>query len=815
MTMNKESTSEYRVQRAVIPSSDTTARRTLTEVRAVLEDVKPLVRMGASVIRLHELSKRPVGEDWSKMPRLKMPELQAQYRKGENVGVRLGKWSEIEGMYLHVFDVDIRIEDEGDEALDTFEKLLPGVDVWNLHRVQSGSGGKSQHFYFVTDAPFPSRKLAHSGKKLVDAKGKQHWTWEIELFGTGKQVALPPSVHPDTGREYRWIDPVDEIDGFRHIPGKLLDNLVSPVTDEELHETEKLGCTYEEVEAALKHLDLDYWCEDREGWIRLGMALHHEYDGDKEAFEVWCDYSRKSQKFDRAIQWQQWKSFKKSPEKPVRMATVFKAANETRRDAEFRALPGEFDDIEDEITASADDVEDVAEPAITATADDFEDIAPTTKAMAGKVTVKGIPDHLLRVPGVLQKLVDYYNATAIRPQPQLAVQTALAIGSVVCGRMWDTGEENNYTSLYFMNVAPTAAGKEHARKVIGRTLDASRLNSLMGPKGYASEPAIIGRLKRQPKHITVTDEMGRYIGSARKAGNGNKLDAQTLLMEIFGNVDDVLRGISYSTRGMTEDQITEMMNTEITRPALTLVGMTTPATLYEAIGGMDVKDGFLNRFIIVQSEIGRQKRRRGLTTPDIPREVITWAKEHAFAHGGTEDENDLILVNPKFVPPPVEVPFSKAAIAMLSEIEDEVDAEITKAEAYGMGELYGRTQEIAQRLSLIIARSERSDRVEVDHLQWAWDYVRFYHRQMVNMFKDNLGKSEHEAIAEEVFTFLKKQGGEGAVPSEIARYCRAFRALDTRGRDEILVRVQSDMGVRHTVHEGKGHKTKRYFAPKR
>jgi hypothetical protein len=292
--------------------------------------------MGASVIRLHARSKRPIGEDWSKIPRLKWPELQAQYQKDENLGVRLGKWSEIDGMYLQVFDVDIRIENDEDEALDTFAKLLPGVDVWSLHRVQSGSGGKSRHFYFVTNSPFPSKKLAHSGKKFTDVRGKQHWTWEIELFGTGKQIALPPSIHPDTGKEYRWIDPVDEVAGFRRVSSKLIEKLVHPERDNSAdRETEKLDCTYDEMEEALAWLDEDYWCEDREGWVRLGMALHHQFVGSKSAYDIWCDYSKKSEKFDPIVQKQQWKSFDASTENPVRMATVFKAAHSNRRRAEL------------------------------------------------------------------------------------------------------------------------------------------------------------------------------------------------------------------------------------------------------------------------------------------------------------------------------------------------------------------------------------------------------------------------------------------------------------------------------------------------
>jgi hypothetical protein len=309
--------------------------------------------------------------------------------------------------------------------------------------------------------------------------------------------------------------------------------------------------------------------------------------------------------------------------------------------------------------------------------------------------------------------------------------------------------------------------------------------------------------------------MGRYMASDRKSGDSNKKDAQTLLMEIFGNASETVRGIAYSTRGMTEAQAKDMMNTEITRPALTLVGMTTPAALYDAIGAMDVRDGFLNRFIIVESEIGRQRRRRGIHKAPIPDEIIKWAREHAKAHGGGEDEEHQEISDPTFVAPPVIVPFTQAALDRIDEIGAELDAEMDEAEPYGMEELFGRTGEIAQRLSLIIARSERSNKVEVSHINWAWNYVRFYHRRMVGMFKTNLGKSVNETIAEEVFAFVKRQGSKGASSGDIGTHVRSFRALDTRGRDEILVRVQHDFGVKHIESDNKrGPKSKRYFVPK-
>jgi hypothetical protein len=231
----------------------------------VLEEVKHLVRMGASVIRLHEKSTRPVGDDWSSKPRLTFSQLQAQYRKGENLGVRLGKPSEIDGLYLHAVDLDIRDESREDEALDELERLFEGVDVWKLPCVRSGSGGASRHFYFVTDKPFPSRKLAKSKDNVFSADKKWHKAWEIELFGTGKQVALPPSLHPITVWQYRWEEPVNEVDGFPRLDPDLIEELVNPHGDDSFEPAEPIDASYDEVREWLAPIDPDKWCEDRAG----------------------------------------------------------------------------------------------------------------------------------------------------------------------------------------------------------------------------------------------------------------------------------------------------------------------------------------------------------------------------------------------------------------------------------------------------------------------------------------------------------------------------------------------------------------------
>lgn len=52
--------------------------------------------------------------------------------------------------------------------------------------------------------------------------------------------------------------------------------------------------------------------EPREDWLTIGMALHHEGRGSDEAYALWCEWSRGSDKFNERDQRRVWKSFGES-----------------------------------------------------------------------------------------------------------------------------------------------------------------------------------------------------------------------------------------------------------------------------------------------------------------------------------------------------------------------------------------------------------------------------------------------------------------------------------------------------------------------
>jgi hypothetical protein len=125
-------------------------------------------------------------------------DLSQTYKAGYNVGVRCGHWSRpLPGHGLVVLDVDIRSPEATGPALAAVETLLD--DTLPVPTVLSGSGNGSRHLWFAC----PVEALpAKANVTILAAEG-----WRLEVLSTGKQVVIPPSIHP-SGQPYRWLTPL-------------------------------------------------------------------------------------------------------------------------------------------------------------------------------------------------------------------------------------------------------------------------------------------------------------------------------------------------------------------------------------------------------------------------------------------------------------------------------------------------------------------------------------------------------------------------------------------------------------------------------
>jgi hypothetical protein len=391
--------------------------------------------------------------------------------------------------------------------------------------------------------------------------------------------------------------------------------------------------------------------------------------------------------------------------------------------------------------------------------------------------------ELLRLPGVLGDLVEYINATAPKPQPLFAVTTALAIGSVVLGRRWCTAGFENFSSLYFLNVGKSGSGKEYARKVAHDVLRASKLSHLMGPGGYASESAMLSALLHKPTHIALMDEFGLMLASANTEAGAHKRTALTMGMKAWGSVNGTVDVHALSTLGAPASAARELSERRIERPAMTWLGMSTPEELYGALTDASLVNGFLNRFIVVETHIGRQEYGGAGTCP-VPERVVDWCQRARTVGAGNLAS---VEASADMLPETVTVPMDDAAIRAWRAFERECNTRANELDSSGMGEMVMRDAEKVLRLALILAVSSNIDapRVAASHVEWSAGFVRYFSAQLIEAAAARMSGGKFDAACNRIAEFIEKQDGP-VTKKQLAQYCWAYRGLRKNERVEAL-----------------------------
>ncbi len=417
--------------------------------------------------------------------------------------------------------------------------------------------------------------------------------------------------------------------------------------------------------------------------------------------------------------------------------------------------------------------------------------------------------HLLSVPGVLQDAVNWFNTTAVSHQPQFAVVYALALGCTVMGRRWRT-DANNYSNCYFVCIGQTGSGKEYVRKALAKTLADCGLEKLIGPSGYTAGSSVLSALIDKPTHVMVMDEFGQKLKQASARHNTNAQSTLTALMEVFGMQDGIMLPQGYSKAGLTKDQ-SERLDRSVKHPSLTMVGLSTVNDFAEAITFGDVASGFLNRFLIIETDhaLPRQRVTRPLPFSD---RLKDWCRDMAAA---SDPESGLIgATDGHDTPPvPVVVDFSPAALALLERITDEIHAYRTDNANAALSDMKSRSREIAMRLSLVVAKSCGEDQISAASLQWAHDFVTYYTDRVIRLMEASMSVNDFHDTCNRTIEVIRKSGLKGATERELCRVVAKLKGMKPREREDVFRALITDYGIVKAQREGRGRPTLAWMMP--
>jgi hypothetical protein len=418
-------------------------------------------------------------------------------------------------------------------------------------------------------------------------------------------------------------------------------------------------------------------------------------------------------------------------------------------------------------------------------------------------------DHLLSVPGVLQDAVNWFNTTAVSHQPQFAVVYALALGCTVMGRRWRT-DANNYSNCYFVCIGQTGSGKEYVRKALAKTLAECGLERLIGPSGYTAGSSVLSALIDKPTHVMVMDEFGQKLKQASARHNTNAQSTLTALMEVFGMQDGIMLPQGYSKAGLTKDQ-SERLDRCVKHPSLTVVGLSTVNDFAEAITFGDVASGFLNRFMIVETDHALPKQRVTRPLPFSER-LKDWCRDCASAHD--PDGGLIAATDGHDTPPaPVVVDFAPDAIKLLDQITDQIHSYRINNASAALSDMKSRSREIAMRLALVVARSCGEEKISAASLQWAHDFVTHYTDRTIRLMEKSMSVNDFHDACNRTIGAIEKSGLKGVTERDLMRQVPKLRGMKPREREDVFRALITDYGIVKAQREGKGRPTMAWMFP--
>ena len=200
--------------------------------------------------------------------------------------------------------------------------------------------------------------------------------------------------------------------------------------------------------------------------------------------------------------------------------------------------------------------------------------------------------------GFVGAIAAHIYHSAPRPVREVAIVAALGLMAGLCGKAYNISRTG--LNMYIILVARSAVGKEAMHSGISNILNSDRCADLQKHvcfNDYASGPALIKAANEKLSFVNVAGEFGRKLarmGDERESPNSPMHHLRTVLTNLYqkSGAGNIAGGIKYSDKDKNTDSGKSI--------ALSIIGETTPRTLYDSISQSMMEDGFISRWLLFE-----------------------------------------------------------------------------------------------------------------------------------------------------------------------------------------------------------------------
>jgi hypothetical protein len=605
----------------------------------------------------------------------------------------------------------------------------------------------------------------------------------IEVLGLGQQfVAF--ADHPDTGRPYDWpqdspadlpaetLPLVDEImirafldQGQALVPPELRPGRLPAGST--VHTVAgapgDLRGTPAAIADALRFIpnaDLDY-----DSWVRIGLALKGALGED--GWSLFAAWSAASSKDVPEFTLKTWAGLK--PER-IGAGTIY-----------HHAVAGGWNP-DSALVLNGGILINGRHPARAL----LERLAAASSAAAQPAAPPppqrtSVDPRMLELDGALRLFVDYILASAVRPQPILAIGASLCALGALMGRRYRT-QTNLRTNLYIVGMAASGGGKDHARGCIKEVLIAAGLQRYLGGNRIASGSGLLTALYRQPSSLFQLDEFGQFMGNIVNKRHAPKYLAEIwdLLTELSTSAGGTFFGAEYADQKQRPRQ-------DIAQPCCCVHATTVPEPFWAALQEGSMVDGSLARFLVFQTdEDVPDRNKRPKAVSDVPAELVEALQAIVGGVPGHGRGNIAALVDgPTIVPDPYPVPIVPEAEQLFDALDDDLTARQREAIGSNRSAVLARVWENTAKVALIkaVSTNPQAPAIRIEDAQWARLVVDRCVTTMITEAERHIAENKIQAYHQKVLRLIQGAGQRGLSRNDITR---RTQFLERKQREDIL-----------------------------
>ena len=386
---------------------------------------------------------------------------------------------------------------------------------------------------------------------------------------------------------------------------------------------------------------------------------------------------------------------------------------------------------------------------------------------------------MFQLDGALELFVDYILASAVRPQPILAIGASLCALGALMGRKYRT-QTNLRTNLYVVGMAGSGGGKDHARGAIKEAFIAAGLQRYLGGNRIASGSGLLTALYRQPSSLFQLDEFGQFLGNIVNKRHAPKYLAEIwdLLTELSTSAGGTFFGAEYADQKQRPRQ-------DIAQPCCCVHATTVPEPFWAALQEGSMVDGSLARFLVFQTDDDVPDRnRRPKPVGDVPDELIEALQAIVAGVPGHGRGNIAALVEgPMIVPDPYPVPMAPEAEQLFDELDEELTAQQREAIGTNRSAVLARVWENTAKVALIkaVSANPQAPVIRLEDAEWARLVVDRCVTTMITEAERHIAENQTQAYHQKVLRLIQGAGARGLDPERDHAPDAVPRAQAARG----------------------------------